>query len=108
MNTATIDIPDQSTALDIDAILRRAAAEKLGLSGFRTLLLLRDQSSAPLSVIAAHCGQTSSAVTSLADRLAKLGFVRREHSLTDRRSIRLVITFEGRNAVARILPPVTA
>ncbi len=103
MTTAT-DIPDESTALDISAILARAAAEKLGLSGFRTLLYLQDEGSASLSSIAEHCGQTGSALTSLADRLTKRGFVRREHSTTDRRSVRLVITFEGRNALARILP----
>lgn len=106
--TTAIDTSDQSTALDISAILQRAATEKLGLSGFRTLLLLHDQGPASLSTIAAHCGQTSSAVTSLADRLTKLGLVRREHSTTDRRSIRLELTFEGRNAIARILPPVAA
>lgn len=98
----------ESTALDISAVLDRAAAEKLGLSSFRALLYLHDQGPAALSRIAVHCGFSHAACTGLADRLAKLGLVRREHSTTDRRSIRLELTFEGRNAIARILPPLAA
>lgn len=98
----------ESTALDINAILARAAAEKLGLSSLRALLYLHDQGPATLSAISAHCSISTAACTGLADRLVKLGLVRREHSTTDRRSIRLGLTFEGRNAVARILPPLAA
>ncbi len=101
--TTTADIPDQSTALDITAILKRAAAEKLGLSSFLALLYLHDQGPAKLNLVAAHCGITASAATGTADRLVKLGLVRRECAPGDRRTVLLELSFEGRNAVARIL-----
>lgn len=98
-----LDTTTESTALDISAILARATAEKLGISSFQALLFLHDHGPAALSRIADHCGRSHAACTGLADRLVKLGFVRRDHTSADRRMIRLELTFEGRNAVARIL-----
>lgn len=97
-------IPDTSTALDASALLGRAAAEGLGgIASLRTLLYLHDHGPTALSILAAHCGRSTASLTGSADRLTKHGYVRREHAANDRRIIRLVLTFEGRNAITRIL-----
>jgi DNA-binding MarR family transcriptional regulator len=102
LDTTTID----STALQISGILALAAKEKLkGIASLRALLYLHDQGPASLSKVATHCGLSTAAITGTADRLTKLGLVRRDQTCKDRRIIRLELTFEGRNAIARILTP---
>jgi len=55
-----------------------------------------------MSEIAVNMGQTTAAATGLVDRLEKLGFVTRAHAIDDRRKIRVRITKNGLNLVARI------
>jgi DNA-binding MarR family transcriptional regulator len=47
---------------------------------------------------------TSGAMTSRLDRLETKGFIRREHSKSDRRSVQVILTAEGKNKVDAVLP----
>lgn len=46
---------------------------------------------------------TSGAMTSRLDRLETKGFIRREHSKSDRRSVQVILTAEGKNKVDAVL-----
>ncbi len=47
---------------------------------------------------------TSGAMTSRLDRLETKGFIRREHSKSDRRSVQVILTAEGKDKVDAVLP----
>lgn len=47
---------------------------------------------------------TSGAMTSRLDRLETKGFIRREHSKSDRRSVQVMLTAEGKKKVDAVLP----
>lgn len=47
---------------------------------------------------------TSGAMTSRLDRLETKGFIRREHSKSDRRSVQVMLTAEGKKKVDTVLP----
>lgn len=110
MTATTTTDPVESTAADLlELRLQRASAEGLhGIASLRTLLLLEREGGLPMNLVAARTGKSTAAQTSMADRLTKLGFIRREAGIQDRRIQRLVLTFEGLNAVRRILSAETA
>jgi DNA-binding MarR family transcriptional regulator len=47
---------------------------------------------------------TSGAMTSRLDRLETKGFIRREHSKSDRRSVQVILSAEGKDKVDAVLP----
>ncbi len=55
-----------------------------------------------MSQIAARMRHTTAAATGLVDRLQKIGYVERSHSLDDRRKVLVTITARGVSLVARI------
>ena len=55
-----------------------------------------------MSQIAARMRHTTAAATGLVDRLEKIGYVERSHSLDDRRKVLVTITARGMALVVRI------
>src|ERR1700751_134232 len=63
---------------------------------------LEKQEVITMSGIASKMGHTTAAATGLVDRLEKLGYVRRSHSLEARRKVMVRITKKGSSLVAEI------
>lgn len=76
--------------------LKTARHLGLNLTTLEALLTLAERDSLPMTQLAHAIGQSSAAITGTADRLAKLGLVKRDPSVADRRSISLVLTELGR------------
>ena len=57
----------------------------------------------PLKFMIESIGISSAGITCLGDRMITMGFIKREHSDTDRRAIFWVATKEGRKLTAKIL-----
>jgi DNA-binding MarR family transcriptional regulator len=94
----------ESTALAVDAILARFAKKGIGsIATARTLLFIYDQGNPTMGEIASHNGKTGAALTCTIDRLEKAGHVRRVRPNGDRRSIRIELTFTGRDVVRQLL-----
>jgi DNA-binding MarR family transcriptional regulator len=55
-----------------------------------------------MTEIAARMGHTTAATTGLIDRLEKLGVAKREFDTVDRRKVRVVISKDGLDLVARV------
>jgi DNA-binding MarR family transcriptional regulator len=91
---------------ELDSIL--AAATPLGLTSprkIRTMLHLMEHHQCPMTSLAEKLGTSTAAVTGIIDDLEKLGYVRREYGIQDRRQILLCITLTGRVQCERILNP---
>jgi DNA-binding MarR family transcriptional regulator len=82
---------------------RRLLPLNLGLT---SALILSRLASAPdsqrMSDLATYVEVEPQSITSLVDRLERVGFVRREKHPTDRRAIVLAVTDEGREIAERI------
>ena len=78
------------------------ARGKVSFPQYFLLGFLIQEKSLTMSEIAAKMGHTTAAATGMVDRLEKLGYVTRAHSEDDRRKIRVQITRQGGNLVARI------
>ncbi|MCL6478953.1 MAG: MarR family transcriptional regulator [Peptococcaceae bacterium] len=78
---------------------------KDGLSHVQTILLkyLLKKGRSTVSSIADFMGVTMAAVSSLVDRLVKVGFLDRERSETDRRVVYISLTPAGRKAIEESL-----
>lgn len=100
MNADTIE----STALDMSALLARAAAKGFNsISTVRALFYIHDQGNPAIGSISSHTGKSTAALTGTIDRLEKAGLVRRCRLDADRRSIRIELTFHGREVVSQLL-----
>lgn len=68
------------------------------------ILVLSALSGAELTMtnISKLCSFTTSAATGAVDRLEKLGLVEREHDSTDRRSVKVKITANGRTKLQSV------
>lgn len=91
---------------ELDAIL--AAAKSLGITSsnkIRTMLHLKDRHQCPMTSIASHLGVSTASITHIVDDLEKLGYVRREYGVRDRRQILISITLTGRVQCERLLDP---
>ncbi|MFZ5633194.1 MAG: MarR family winged helix-turn-helix transcriptional regulator [Bacillota bacterium] len=78
---------------------------KDGLSHVQTVLLkyLLDKGRSTVSAIADYMGVTMAAVSSLVDRLVKVGLLNRDRSETDRRVVYISLTPAGREAIEEFL-----
>jgi len=100
MQTTTIE----SLALDISAVLARAAKHDINsISTLRALLYVHDAGNPTITDITAHTGKSTAALTGTVDVLEKANLVRRVRSAADRRSIRVELTFHGREVVREFL-----
>ncbi|MEJ8278145.1 MarR family winged helix-turn-helix transcriptional regulator [Pseudonocardia spirodelae] len=81
---------------------RRAEAAALGVGVLEAAALgeLYHRGPLPPSALVIRLGIASASVTSLLDRLTAAGLARRERHPTDRRSVLIVLTPEGRRAIA--------
>ncbi len=85
-----------------------AAAKSLGLTSsnkIRTMLRLMDRHQCPMTSIASYLGVSTASITGIVDDLEKLGYVRREYGVRDRRQILISITLTGRVQCERFLNP---
>jgi DNA-binding MarR family transcriptional regulator len=60
---------------------------------------------ATMTDVAAACGVSTAAITTAVDVIEKMGLVKRERTIEDRRSIRLRITNAGRETLNLITKP---
>lgn len=94
----------ESLALDISALLAKASAKASNsVNAIRALLYIHDAGNPAISAIAAHVGKSTAALTGMIDALEESGLVRRVRSDADRRSIRVELTFHGREVVRELL-----
>lgn len=76
--------------------------QKISFSQLFLLIYLTHEESITMSDIAKKMGHSTAAATGLVDRMEKLHLMRREYVLEDRRKIRVYITAEGYQLVAKI------
>lgn len=94
-NTTCQHIKDALTAISIGSYIHQSnIAKKHGLSATDLLAIyvIGKFGEISPSELAAQLHLTSGATTAAADRLAKLGYIRRKHSTTDRRQIKIMLT----------------
>jgi MarR family 2-MHQ and catechol resistance regulon transcriptional repressor len=68
------------------------------------LIYLSQEEGIALSVLSEKLSVTRSNITSLADRMVSRGLIERTSSEVDRRSIKAVITREGKEILEKVLP----
>ena len=85
--------------------LLAAHAAKLGVSPAEAeaLMLLRAEGPLPIGALAARTGQKPTTATALVDRLEQNRLVQRKPNPTDRRSIVITLTGQGRATAERAL-----
>ena len=92
-----------------DAVERhsRASITRFGLGSteFGVLEVLYHKGELPVCEVQRRILVESSSTTYVVDKLVARGLVRRRRSATDRRSVRLALTPEGRRLIRRIFPP---
>ncbi|MHB8220400.1 MAG: MarR family winged helix-turn-helix transcriptional regulator [Acidimicrobiales bacterium] len=78
--------------------LDEAVADRMGLhrTDLRCLEIAARAGGLSAGELAAHAGLSTSAVTSVVDRVERLGFVRRARDVTDRRRVLVEVTELGR------------
>ncbi len=99
-----------STARMIDqSCAQRLAPYQLSESKFVILFLLHHEAAglAP-HLLAARAGITRATLTGLLDGLERDGFITREHSQTDRRSLLITLTGKGKETAANLTTEHTA
>lgn len=113
MTTATPT--EHHAAVDLLTTLVRSTTLRTacGSHGDRLALLTLDTADYRGEALAMHqvgarIGLSRAALTSLADRLERAGYARRELDAEDRRRVLLVITHEGRELVATAMQEVLA
>lgn len=83
-------------------VLTKLAAENdLSLTQLRVLGILRDRR-VPISALASHLGLDKSTLTGLVSRAEKRGLLQRAPNATDRRSVDVFLTAEGRLFAERL------
>lgn len=91
------------TTLRLNQTLAKARRSSLGATALQALsFIILHQGRSTLTDIARHLEFTTAAVTHLADKLEKLGFVNRQRDPSDRRTIHLQITPLGTSTVQAI------
>ncbi len=88
---------------DIAAILGRARKHKLNDTALQALCELYRRGDETLGALAILMDLSSAAMTEIADRLERLGYVRRYRVTEDRRCWKLSITPAGESALNHIL-----
>lgn len=85
----------------------QAAAEKFGLNAtdMKTLPILTERGPISAGDLAISLNLTTGAVTSVIDRLEKVGLVRREPDPKDRRKIQVIVSPEGLANAYKIYGP---
>ncbi len=74
----------------------------LGLPHVVVLDLLRERGACRMGELAGTLHLTMSAVTGIVDRMIKLGLVKRERCVEDRRVVRVVLVKKGEEAARRV------
>ncbi|WP_197934269.1 MarR family winged helix-turn-helix transcriptional regulator [Paenibacillus sp. GSMTC-2017] len=75
----------------------------LGMSHGRMLIILHESGPQKSTALAEGLTITNGGVTGIADRLIELGYVKRERSSQDRRTVMLMLTVEGQAMVESML-----
>lgn len=91
------------TTRSLSAALLKASELDLSSSSLHALAIIADNDEPTMTEIASKMKVDPANITGMADRLEKLGFVRRVFGDRDRRKVRLQITDDGRNAMADII-----
>ncbi|MER7754926.1 MarR family transcriptional regulator [Kitasatospora sp. NPDC097643] len=108
-STATTTVPTNADLMEVLASVGAAyfqdfaaAAARHGLSSSQAKALGAVQEPVPMRALAGRLGCDASNVTGIVDRLESLGLAHRAAAAGDRRVKIVVITDEGREALARI------
>lgn len=81
----------------------KRVADPLSMTQFRLLYILNTQGSRKTTDLADTLGVTNGAVTGMADKLIKNGYIERHKSESDRRVVYLALTDHGKERVASML-----
>ena len=77
--------------------------EKITMPQFFVLVLLEREGEVMMSALAHSMGITTAAMTGVADRLVKYGYIQRVYDPSDRRIIKVRVTTKGTNVVKKLL-----
>ena len=98
-----VSVARLNRALKIEAVRdRNHPYARLNVSDLVALDLIGRQDVCIMRDVAQELGSPMSTVTSVVDRLVKSGLVSRERAMSDKRSIRLVPTKQGRKLLAML------
>jgi DNA-binding MarR family transcriptional regulator len=79
-----------------------AAGEEVTLPQYRALVVLASRGPQRVVDLAAILGVTASTATRMCDRLVRKGLIRRQRQASDRRSVRVSISADGRELVGAV------